>query len=402
MTTQTSSVSAAPAAGPLAGWIEVFKAGTHTDSAGKRFSFGVSDLDQMAANHALGAAPAVLGHPKHDDPAYAWVDGIKREGGSLYAQFRDVNPDFAAGVQKGAYRNRSVSVYKDADAGWRVRHVGWLGAMPPAIDGLKPVNFVADDAACLEFSAPGYSLVWGLENVARLLRGLRDQMIAKDGLDAADAALPQYQIDGAMEAAAQARQEFQAERLEDAAEGETPAVPTSYSQTTGGAMLITQAQLDAATEAATAARAEADAAKADFARASGELVSLRSAAQKERITAQVDKWKAEGRLYAHEGEGLVEFMVSLDALSAVEFSFGKAEGGEAKLTPLQYHQAKMEARTPLIKLGYRSAAGDAASAPDLQDPSALASAAQEYTKAQATKGVTVAIHDAIAHVAARN
>jgi hypothetical protein len=89
----------------LGDWIEVFKAGQHVDSKGTECAFSVADLDQMVANVALGKPPAVLGHPKHDDPAFGWAE-LKRDGEALFARFDDVNPAFEAGVKSGAYRNR--------------------------------------------------------------------------------------------------------------------------------------------------------------------------------------------------------------------------------------------------------------------------------------------------------
>ncbi|MFD2451694.1 hypothetical protein [Ideonella paludis] len=41
----------------LADWIEVFKAGAHTDSKGTECAFSTADLDQMVANVALGKPP---------------------------------------------------------------------------------------------------------------------------------------------------------------------------------------------------------------------------------------------------------------------------------------------------------------------------------------------------------
>lgn len=393
MTTKPSTAPASAKPSPLAGWIEVFKAGAHTDSAGKRMSFGVSDLDEMVANHTPDSAPAVLGHPKHDDPAYAWVDGFKREGDSLYAQFKDVNPDFEAGVATGAYRNRSVSVYKDADTGWRVRHVGWLGAVAPAVAGLKPLAFAAPEAECFEFAAPGYSLVWGLESVAKLLRSLRDKMIEKDGLEAADAALPQYQIDAAMESATQARQEFQDERADDMA-----ATPVRFSlQPDGDVMTITQEQLDAANQAAVAARAEADKVKAEFAALNADVTTLRATAQKERITAQIEKWKAQGKLYAHEGAGMAEYMASLEAVSSGEFNFSWDEG-QTKQTPSQYHAAQIDARKPLIQLGVRSGDEPAGDTVDANDSAAIGAKARDFMASEVAAGRAVNIASAVDHV----
>ncbi len=109
------------------------QAGKHSDSQGRQASSRPADLDQMVVNHKLGAAPAVLGHPKTDDPAYAWTAGLKRDGNSLLAKFEDINPAFEAGVGSGAYRNRSVRVLKDP-APRLARPPCWLARRDAACD----------------------------------------------------------------------------------------------------------------------------------------------------------------------------------------------------------------------------------------------------------------------------
>lgn len=394
--------SAQPATMPgLKGWVEVFKAGTHVDSSGKQCTFTQADLDQMVGNHALGAAPAVLGHPKHDAPAYAWVGEYKRDGDTLFAKFRDINPAFEKGVLDGAYRNRSVSVYPDKSCGWRVRHVGWLGAAPPAIDGLAPCEFAALDADCLEFAAPGYSLVWGLESAARLLRKLRDQMIEKDGLEAADQTLPQWEIDSMNESVTSARAQF------NAADELSQAQPAFFNQPGENDMSFTQADLDAATAAgeATAKAAAATAAAAaasNFSAAQTELLSLKKERQTERIAAQIKGWKEKGLILPAEEAGLAEYMAAQE--DAGEFTFSRAEGGEGKKTPAQFFSDFMATRKPVIKLG-GGHGGDQGrhddGLVDGSDPHQLAEAAQSYMKQQADKGITVSLPEAVARAAAQ-
>ncbi len=396
--TPTAVAASLTGAAGLAGWIEVFKAGTHTDASGKPCTFTQADLDQMVSNHARGAAPAVLGHPKHDAPAYAWVGEYKRDGDTLFAKFKDINPAFEQGVKTGAYRNRSVSVYPDKSCGWRVRHVGWLGAAPPAIDGLAPCEFAAPDADCLEFAAPGYSLVWGLESAARLLRKLRDQMIAKDGLDAADATLPQWEIDSMAESVTAARAQFNEA-------DEAKAAPAYFNQPGDPDMSFTQADIDKArADGEAAAKAIADSAAAatasSFTAAQTELASLRKERQTERINAQVTDWKAKGLIVPAQEAGLREYMAAQEGAD-VEFSFSKAEGGEAKKTPTLFFIDFMAARKPVIKLGASSAADDAGDLVDGSDPHQLAEAAQSYMKQQSDKGITVSLPAAVAHAAAQ-
>jgi hypothetical protein len=129
-TPRDSTTAKAP---QLRGWVEIFRTGTHKDSKGREFTASESDLDQIIQNHKLGAAPAVIGHPKQDGPAYAWVGDLMRKGASLFSKFADINPAFDDGVALGAYRNRSISLVRDPEHGLRLRHVGWLGAVPPAI-----------------------------------------------------------------------------------------------------------------------------------------------------------------------------------------------------------------------------------------------------------------------------
>ena len=388
---KTPTAAAATVTG-LAGWVEVFKAGSHIDSSGKPCTFTQADLDQMVSNHALGAAPAVLGHPKHDAPAYAWVGEYKRDGDTLFAKFKDINPAFEQGVKAGAYRNRSVSVYPDKQCGWRVRHVGWLGAAPPAIDGLAPCEFAAPSDDCLEFAAPGYSLVWGLESAARLMRKLRDQMIAKDGLEAADATLPQWEIDSMNESVTAARTQFN--EANDA---------VGYFTSPGeNDMNFTQADLDKArTDGEAAAKATTDAAAAaaavNFTAAQTELATLRKERQTERIDAQIKDLKAKGVILPADEAGLAQFMAAQED-EAGEFSFSKAEGGVATTTRAKWFSDFMASRKPVIKLGPGNDQ-DPGEPINASDPRQLAEAARSFIKTQADKGITVSLPEAVAHAA---
>ncbi|WP_069353864.1 hypothetical protein [Burkholderia cenocepacia] len=373
-----------PQAKGLADWIEVFKAGSHTDSKGQRMTFSRGDVDQMVANHARGAAPAVLGHPQHNDPAYAWTAGLKREGDTLYARFEDINPQFSAGVESGAYRNRSVSVFKDPVHGWRVRHVGWLGAMPPAIDGLRPVEF-SDGEESFEFAAPGvYQLGWGLESAARLFRGVREWLIGDRGQDVADAVVPNWQIDSIEEAAR-------------AANDVEPVVAASAFSHPGGndVTTITQQDLDRARqEGITQGR---EAASAEFSQqvsdAQARAASVEGERRAERISSQVAGWIKEGRVLPAEQSGLAEFMAQLEtAGQSFEFS---ASNGTVQKTPAQWFAEFMSARAPVVKLGQRD---NSEAQPDGSDPQAIANAAREFMTGQEAKGITVSFADAVLHV----
>lgn len=131
-------------------WIEIFRTGTHTDSAGRTRSFTAAHLDHMVTTLDPGRhePPLVLGHPKDDAPAYGWVAALKRQGETLLAAFKDVPGPVRAAVEKGRYKKRSISLYPDG----RLRHVGLLGAAVPAVQGLADIAaFAADGESYQEF-----------------------------------------------------------------------------------------------------------------------------------------------------------------------------------------------------------------------------------------------------------
>jgi hypothetical protein len=128
--------------------VEVFRAGDHVDSSGRKHTFAEADLDRVAAyDPARHEAPLVVGHPKDNAPAYGWVERVYREGGTLLADFKDVAPEFADLVKAGRFKKRSISLYPDGS----LRHVGFLGATPPAVKGLKDVAFAEGEARTFEF-----------------------------------------------------------------------------------------------------------------------------------------------------------------------------------------------------------------------------------------------------------
>lgn len=144
--------------------IEIFRAGRHTDINGVERQFTDADLQGMASGYdpKLHEAPLVVGHPRTDDPAYGWVQGLKVTSGKLLAIPRQVQAAFGEAVQSGAYKKVSAAFYAPTDkhnptpGQWYLRHVGFLGAMPPAIKGLEGAAFgegdVLENAVVIEFA----------------------------------------------------------------------------------------------------------------------------------------------------------------------------------------------------------------------------------------------------------
>jgi hypothetical protein len=126
------------------GWVEIFRAGSY----GEKGSFSDADLDRVIANYdpSNHEAPACIGHPKDDMPAYGWADRLMRDGGTLLAKFKEVDPAFESAVKAGKFKKRSAAFYLDGDGKISgLRHVAFLGAQPPEVKGLKNLNFNDDE-----------------------------------------------------------------------------------------------------------------------------------------------------------------------------------------------------------------------------------------------------------------
>ncbi len=185
--------------------IEIFRTGTHRDMAGREITFTEGDLKATAVAYdpQVHEAPACVGHPKHDAPAYAWASSLKFADGILVAEVDQVDPAFAELVKAGRFKKISAAFYEpDSPVNpkpgqYYLRHIGFLGAQPPAVKGLKQAAFADDEAGVVAFA--DYDQL----DLVSILRGLREWIIEKDGADAADKVLPSWTLDRLQNSAAQ-------------------------------------------------------------------------------------------------------------------------------------------------------------------------------------------------------
>ena len=99
-------------------------------------------------------APLVLGHPADDasTPAHGWVAALESGSDGVHAVPEQVGSELADWVKTGRYGPVSASLYGPDHPGnptpgkWHLRHVGFLGATPPAVKGLAPVEFAGGAA----------------------------------------------------------------------------------------------------------------------------------------------------------------------------------------------------------------------------------------------------------------
>jgi len=135
------------------GWIEIFKAGDYTKQGKRKIT--PEELLTVVRNYdsSQHEAPICVGHPADDAPAFGWIEKIALRGDTLLAKEKQVNPGFADARRAGAYKKRSAAFYQDANGNpVGLRHVGYLGAQPPAVKGLRDVAFDDHSRAFVEIS----------------------------------------------------------------------------------------------------------------------------------------------------------------------------------------------------------------------------------------------------------
>lgn len=296
-------------------WIEIFRGGKQVDSEGREHD-GDALIDKAMANFSPGKhePPIVIGHPADDAPAYGWVEGLTvtmRDGvKTLMAKFKQVVPEFAAAVEQGLFKKRSAAFYQDGS----LRHVGFLGAAPPAVKGLQDIGF-REKGITFEFTSAdaeaqaarareygiGESQTIQTQGGIKMFKNKIKQFLTFIGIDASkvpDDALPND--------------------IPDNLRGKT----------------FSEADLEAAkTQAAKQAKETAEAAFAE----------TRKTEAKAQRKAVIAKWVEDGVkdgkiLPAWKDAGLAAFMERQDADEAFQFS----EGETGKKTNLKWMQDFLE------------------------------------------------------------
>lgn len=369
---------------------EIFRPGRHTASSGATLDFSEDALRAAVSAYdpGLHEAPIVVGHPKDNGPAYGWVSALhfNEETGAIEVDPDQVDPAFAELVQAGRYKKRSASWYlPDSKANPKpgtlyLRHVGFLGAQPPAIKGLKEVNFSEDDGV-VEFSDPHR---WAFGSIAAALRGLREWLIEKDGTEAADKAMPNYLLGD----------------VDRAANEQDPAPVAAPTFTEEDPMKIEQLQAQVAQLTADLAAAQANAKPADFAEREADLKAREDALAAERATidratvqARVDGAVNAGRVLPAKAKAVVDFAMGL-ATGEASIDFGEGDQAE-KITQREAYLRQIEASPKVVEFG-ELAADNGSKADGKADPVAIADKARDLVAKANADGKTLSFTEAVA------
>jgi hypothetical protein len=376
--------------GPATAAIEIFRTGRHRAGNGPVLDFSESDLAAAADAYdpSLSEAPIVVGHPRTNAPAFGWVRKLEHDADRLSAHAHQVDAEFVEAVRAGRYKKVSASFYMPGAATnpkpgvYYLRHVGFLGGAAPSVKGLRDVTFAdsADDDGVVEFSMPVDRAQAGL------WRGLREWLLGKFGQDEADRAVPPWDV----------------RLLEDEAARAEPPSPT-FSEPDGSGDDMEVKELAAREEALKQREAEVAAKQAEVAQQQAEFSEREqtlTAAEAKRQRAELAEFveglvKDGARVLPADKAPLVEFMAGLEAGSVVEF----AEGDETVSKPAAEWFRGWLGRLPQqVDFAERSAA---AGGVVLDNPGAIAEAAQRYQQEQAKAGIEVRVSDAVRHVTSR-
>lgn len=371
--------------------LQIFRKGRHIASDGTVKEFTAAELDAIASVYdpAKHEAPLVVGHPETDDPAYGWVKSLKVVDGALEAEPDQVDAGFAELVDQGKFKKISIALWppghprNPVPESYYLRHIGFLGAMPPAVKGLRAPRFAADDQGALVFGD------WGHETSASLWRRIREWLIEKFDLETADKVVPDYLIDSIREAS----------RKPETHSGINPI----YSDPPGEAMTpeeIKKLQEDNARLAAEAKAANEAKTKRDLEFAEAE--KIRKAEADARAADEAKKRQAEhlafadtlvkdGKLLPAHKAGVVAVLAGIAAAPAIEFE----EGGVKKSQPqLDFLKGFLSGLPKVVE--YSEVARG--KVPQGSDARATAAKALKYQEEQEKAGCQITIAQAVEHV----
>lgn len=333
--------------------IPIFRPGKHTPTSGGALDFSEETLRAAvkAYDPALHEAPIVVGHPKDNGPAYGWIDRLDFDEatGEIVATPKEVDPEFSEMVQAGRFKKRSASWYlPDSPTNPKpgtlyLRHVGFLGAQPPAVKGLRPVEF-SEDEGVVEFGDAGR---WGFSSMAAIARSVREWLIGDKGVETADRVIPNYLISD-LESAAKASSE----------EGTTaPAAMPAFSEEDPMTIAELQAQVARLTQERDAALANAKPAdfserEANLAAREAAVAQAEAATQRAAIEARIDGAIASGRLLPAQRAQAVAFAASL-AEGAATIDFTEGDKTE-KLSQREAYLRSIEKGPKVVEFGERA------------------------------------------------
>lgn len=374
--------------------INIFKTGTHTSSNGATLDFSEDKLQGSAESYSpsVHEAPIVIGHPKDNGPAYGWVKSMEFSEGSLDAIPDQVNEDFAEMVKKGSFKKVSASFYlpdapnNPSPGNLYLRHVGFLGAQPPAIKGLSAVDFSEQEEGVVEFEED-WRTAMDMSSIVQIFKAMREFIIDKFSKDEADKTLPDYLIDD-LRTSAEERRKADDSPVTDFSESETDPEHDM--------------KLDEALAKVNDLESQKTQLESDKQKLADENETLKSKVtsfteaenkrRKEGLTAKVDALVKDGKVTPAERDKVLAFA---ERLGDQTVDFGEADDQKGLNAQDEYLKS-LEDRKPVVD--FKEHSGDENGGDEPQTAQSLAAKAVEYQEQQRKAGRNVSIAEAVNHL----
>ena len=315
--------------------IHIFKAGDHTDSQGTAASFSESVLKATAEAYdpKLHEAPIVIGHPKSNGPAWGWISGMAFSEEGLTANPDQVDADFEEMVEKGRFKKVSASFYQPDSPNnpvpgvYYLRHVGFLGAQPPAIKGLKDIEFKEDEEGVVEFAASMEGLTGSVRVISSVFRKLREFIIDKFSREEADEVISSWALDD-LEYMIQEQEGSDKEVSPAFSEGNPQSKPTPKSPE---GTTMDENEIKAEQERLAAEKKALKDKEASFSEREAKVKATEKALAIKAISADLDQLVKDGKVLPAQQAQLAEFMATLDSdKDVVALSFNEQGEGDDK------------------------------------------------------------------------
>jgi len=366
--------------------LQIFKPGTYVASDGRHYTFTEAQLAATAAAYdpAKGEAPLVVGHPESSKPAYGWVKSLSFADRSLEAEPQQVEPAFEELLKAGRFKKRSASFYApDSEDNpvkgvYYLRHIGFLGAQPPAVKGLREASFAGSGKSVIEFADMADTAN------ASLWRRLREFIIEKFGSDVADKVIPDYHV---------STLEDDARQPDDSAGSLTQMPATAYSEPTQGAATMKPEEIAAANAQLQKDQEKLARERAEFAEREKALKAEEAARRRAGIVAFIEDLVKQGKLLPVERAPIVELMAAQAPGLTIEFGEGD---NKIKQPADEWLKKFLGALPKRVEFGERGA-GDGSENAEL-DASTLAQKAVEFVETERQAGRTVNTAQAVEHV----
>lgn len=359
--------------------LHIFKTGTHTAANGQTLEFNENLLQDAVDSYdpQLHEAPIVIGHPRDNAPAYGWVESLSFDEGNINATPYQVNADFEEMVQNGSFKKISASWYlpdsqnNPKKGSLYLRHVGFLGAQPPAIKGLNAVEFSEADET-IEFEESirdGFNL----KDISGVFKRLRDFLIDKYSRDEADGIIPDYVIEDLKDSGQT--------KIDNTQETDSSPVTSNYSESEND-----MKELEEAKQRIADLEAENQALQTKVTN----FAEQEQQRRKTEIETKVDALVAAGKVPAAVRDQTVAFAEAIDANDSIEFGEGddKKKGADAYLATLEQNAG--------VDFNEHSAHTKDPEQP--MDSHTLAAKAVEFQEQERQAGRFITIADAVNHI----